>query len=53
MLIPRIGPKPPVTAGMLISATGMLWPTRLDLDSTYAADVLPRCSCSASASDSS
>ncbi|MEJ3742624.1 DHA2 family efflux MFS transporter permease subunit [Actinomycetes bacterium KLBMP 9797] len=40
-LIPRIGPKPLVTAGMLVSAAGMAWLTWLDLDSTYAAHVLP------------
>jgi hypothetical protein len=41
VLIPRIGPKPLVAAGMTISAAGMAWMTWLDLDSTYATHVLP------------
>ncbi|GAA4697589.1 MFS transporter [Phytohabitans rumicis] len=41
VLIPRVGPKPLVAAGMAISAAGMVWLTRLDLDSTYAAHILP------------
>jgi EmrB/QacA subfamily drug resistance transporter len=41
VLIPRVGPKPLVTAGMVISAAGMAWLTWLDLDSTYAVHILP------------
>jgi EmrB/QacA subfamily drug resistance transporter len=41
MLIPRTGPRPLVTAGMLISAAGLAWLTRLDADSTYTAHILP------------
>jgi EmrB/QacA subfamily drug resistance transporter len=41
VLIPRVGPKPLVTAGMVISAAGMAWLTWLDLDSTYVAHIMP------------
>jgi EmrB/QacA subfamily drug resistance transporter len=41
MLAPKIGPRPLVPLGALIAAAGMTLLTRLDLDSTYAADVLP------------
>jgi EmrB/QacA subfamily drug resistance transporter len=41
VLTPRIGPRPLVPVGALIAAGGMLFLTRLDLTSTYAADVLP------------
>jgi len=41
LLIPRVGPKPLVAAGMAISAAGMVWLTWLDLDSTYTGHVLP------------
>ncbi|MDQ1131162.1 DHA2 family efflux MFS transporter permease subunit [Microbacterium sp. SORGH_AS_0888] len=41
IFVPRFGPKIMVTAGMLLGVAGMLLLTRLDLDSTYAANVLP------------
>jgi len=41
LLLPRLGPKIMVPAGMLFGVVAMLLFTRLDLDSTYAADVLP------------
>ncbi|WP_030255249.1 MFS transporter [Streptomyces violens] len=41
ILVPKIGPKPIVPLGMFFAAAGMIWLTRLDLDSTYAAHVLP------------
>lgn len=41
VLLPRIGPKPLVPAGMLLAAGGMAWLTALGLDSHYAANVLP------------
>jgi hypothetical protein len=41
VLMPRFGPKPLVTAGMLIAAGGMVWLTRIGVDSSYAAGVLP------------
>ncbi|MFC8431472.1 MFS transporter [Streptomyces sp. NPDC057253] len=41
VLVPRIGPKIVVPVGMLVAAGGMVWLTRLGLDSGYAAHVLP------------
>ena len=40
-LMPRFGPRPVLTAGMLLSATGMVMLTGVKVDSTYAAAVLP------------
>jgi EmrB/QacA subfamily drug resistance transporter len=40
-LAPRFGSRPLVPAGMLLAAAGMFLLTRLGLDSTYAADILP------------
>jgi EmrB/QacA subfamily drug resistance transporter len=39
-LIPRIGPKPMVIAGMLLNAGGMLWLTRIGAQSSYASTLL-------------
>jgi predicted MFS family arabinose efflux permease len=41
LLLPRLGPKVLVPIGMTIAALGMLYLTRLDLHSSYPADVLP------------
>ena len=41
IFVPRLGPKVMVPIGMTLAAIGMAYLTRLDLDSTYAADVLP------------
>jgi EmrB/QacA subfamily drug resistance transporter len=41
VLVPRIGPKVVVPTGLLLAAVGVAWLTRLDLQSTYAAHVLP------------
>ncbi len=41
VLTPRVGPRPLVPLGALIAAGGMVFMTRLDLDSTYASGVLP------------
>ncbi len=41
VLMPRFGPKPLVTTGMLIAAAGMLWLTRIGLHSSYVTAVLP------------
>jgi EmrB/QacA subfamily drug resistance transporter len=41
IFVPRFGPKVMVPIGMTVGAIGMLILTRLDLDSTYAANVLP------------
>ncbi|KQX05793.1 MULTISPECIES: MFS transporter [unclassified Leifsonia] len=41
IFVPRFGPKLMVPFGMALGAIGMVYLTHLDLDSTYAADVLP------------
>ncbi|MCD7444435.1 DHA2 family efflux MFS transporter permease subunit [Streptomyces lincolnensis] len=41
LLVPRIGPKIVVPTGLLVAAGGMVWLTRLGLDSSYASHVLP------------
>jgi EmrB/QacA subfamily drug resistance transporter len=41
VLMPRFGPKPLVTVGMLLAAGGMVWLTRIGIHSSYAAHVLP------------
>ncbi|CAN5254076.1 MFS transporter [soil metagenome] len=41
LLVPRLGPKIMVPAGMLLGVIAMVYLTHLDVDSTYAADVLP------------
>jgi hypothetical protein len=41
VLMPRLGPRPLVTMGMLLAAGGMAWLTRIGVHSTYAANVLP------------
>ena len=35
-LMPRIGPKPLITVGMLLAAAGMMWLTRIGVHSSYA-----------------
>jgi EmrB/QacA subfamily drug resistance transporter len=40
-LLPRIGPRLPISAGMLVAAAGMVILTGVGVDSTYAANVLP------------
>ncbi|WP_258054848.1 MFS transporter [Streptomyces sp. Ru71] len=39
-LMPKVGPKPLVSAGLLLGAAGMVWLTRIDVDSSYAAALL-------------
>ncbi|MFJ9740135.1 MFS transporter [Streptomyces sp. NPDC101166] len=41
LLLPRVGPKIVVSAGFLVAASGMALLTRLGLDSTYVADIMP------------
>lgn len=41
VLVPRIGPKPVVPLGMGLAAAAMVWFTALDLNSSYATDILP------------
>jgi len=40
VLLPRLGPKPLVTAGMLLAAGGLVWLTRIGMHSGYATAVL-------------
>jgi MFS family permease len=40
-LAPRFGSRPLVPAGMLLAALGMFMLTRLGIDSTYLANILP------------
>ena len=41
VLMPRFGPKPVVTVGMLLATGGMVWLTRISPQSGYAANLLP------------
>ncbi|SDZ54210.1 MFS transporter [Herbiconiux ginsengi] len=41
LLLPRLGPKLMVPGGMILATVGMLMFTRLTLQSSYAADLLP------------
>ncbi|MFB2597903.1 MFS transporter [Herbiconiux sp. P17] len=41
IFVPRFGPKVMVPFGMLVAMSGMIYLTHLNLDSTYAADILP------------
>jgi len=41
VLMPRVGPRPPVVLGMLLAAGAMAWLTRIGVDSGYASAVLP------------
>jgi EmrB/QacA subfamily drug resistance transporter len=41
LLVPRLGPKIMVPFGMILATIGMVLLTRLDVDSHYAANVLP------------
>ena len=40
VLMPRFGPKPLVTIGMLLAAAALVWLTRIGVDSGYAESVL-------------
>jgi EmrB/QacA subfamily drug resistance transporter len=40
-LLPKLGPRAIVPLGMVMAAAGMAWLTVLDLNSTYAANILP------------
>ena len=39
--MPRVGPRPLVTLGMIFAACGMAWLTRIGVHSSYASAVLP------------
>src|SRR5262249_56194864 len=40
VLLPRVGPKPLVPAGMLLAAGGLVWLTRIGVHSGYASAVV-------------
>lgn len=40
-LFPRIGTRPFIVAGALVTGLGLFWLSRIPTDGTYAADVLP------------
>jgi EmrB/QacA subfamily drug resistance transporter len=40
-VLPRIGPRPLIVGGLLLAAAGLVWLTRIDQTSSYAAAVLP------------
>ncbi len=40
MLLPRTGPRPLVTVGLLLAAAGMAWLTRIGLHSGYTSTIL-------------
>ena len=41
LLLPRVGPKIVISTSFLVAAAGMALLTRLELDSAYAADIMP------------
>jgi EmrB/QacA subfamily drug resistance transporter len=41
LVLPKVGPKIVVSAGFLVAAAGMALLTRLELGSSYAADIMP------------
>ncbi|MEV0059817.1 MFS transporter [Nocardia sp. NPDC050718] len=41
LLLPKVGPKVVISGGFLVAAAGMLWLTRIGLDSGYATHILP------------
>jgi EmrB/QacA subfamily drug resistance transporter len=40
-LLPRVGPRPLMLVGLVLAPAGMLWLTRIGVESSYATDVLP------------
>ena len=40
-LLPRVGPKPLMVPGLLMGSAGLLWLSRLQVDSAYTTAVLP------------
>ncbi|MFD4460302.1 MFS transporter [Nocardia sp. NPDC058480] len=41
LLLPKFGPKIVISGGFLVAAAGMLWLTRIGLDSGYVTHILP------------
>lgn len=39
-LVPKLGPRPMIPSGLVVTALGLVWLTRIELDSTYVADLL-------------
>jgi len=42
VLLPRIGPRIPITAGMILGAAGMAWLTGISVSGDYPVQVLPQ-----------
>lgn len=42
VLLPRIGPRIPITVGMILAAAGMAWLTDIGLADRYTTEVLPQ-----------
>ncbi|MEV0647316.1 MFS transporter [Phytomonospora sp. NPDC050363] len=42
VLLPRIGAKIPIAAGMVLAAIGLVWLTTIQLDSVYVTHVMPQ-----------
>jgi EmrB/QacA subfamily drug resistance transporter len=40
-LLPRVGPRPLIVAGLALAVLGMLWLTRIESTSAYVTEVLP------------
>ncbi|MGY1743102.1 MULTISPECIES: MFS transporter [unclassified Blastococcus] len=40
-LLPRVGPRPLMIVGLTLATVGMLWLTRIGVESAYVTDVLP------------
>jgi len=40
-VLPRVGPRPLISLGLMLGAIGLVLLTQLDVNSTYAAHVLP------------
>lgn len=41
LLLPKVGPKVVISGGFLVAAAGMLWLTRIGLDTGYVTHILP------------
>jgi hypothetical protein len=41
ILLPRVGPRPLIPAGMVVAAGGLFWLTKLTITSSYISDVFP------------
>ncbi|MFB7875697.1 MULTISPECIES: MFS transporter [unclassified Nocardia] len=41
LLLPKVGPKIVISGGFLVAAVGMIWLTRIGLDTSYVTHILP------------